>query len=89
MRLALDDADIGDAFAQEAIAHGLAAHAGAHDQHVEHPLAVGAGAFGHPVGRRVVQPREIVGGDLPQRGQARIALDNTNHDVLLTFRPFQ
>ena len=89
MGLALDDPDVADSLAQQAVAHGLAAHAGAHHQHVEGRLAVGPGASGHPVRCGVVQPGEVVLRDLPQRGQTLFTLDNTDHAVLLTLWPSQ
>ena len=88
VRIAVDHPDVADALADQIPACGLAAHAGADHQHVEHPLAVGTGAFGHPVGRRIVQPGEIVPRDPLRSFQTGYALDNTDHAVLLTLCPF-
>ncbi len=55
----VDHAQVGHAFAQQRIGGGLAAHAGAGNQHVQHWLAVGAVRGRHPVGRREVQPRQV------------------------------
>ena len=72
VRIAVDHPDVADALAQQIPACGLAAHAGADHQHVEHPLAVRAGALGHPVGRRIVQPGEIVPRDPLRSLQTRL-----------------
>ena len=59
-RGAVDHADVGHAFAAQREGGGLAAHAGAGDQHVEH-RRVAVGGFGgqHPGGRRQVDALEI------------------------------
>ena len=85
MAVALDHADVADTFALQAPADGLAAHAGADDQDIQHAAAVRAGLFRHPVGRRIVQPRQVVARDRLQFVQARrLPLDNDVHAVLPT-----
>ena len=89
MGVTLDHTDVADAFAQQAPARGLAAHAGADDQNVEHEAPVGAGLLRHPIGRRIVQPRQVVARDLLEFVQARrMPLDNSIHAVLPTLHAF-